>query len=39
SFLALKDSTNARIILDLVPKKYPKSKAAELAKKKLKEIR
>jgi len=35
----LKDKTNARIILDLVPKKYPKSKAAELAKKKLKEIR
>jgi TolA-binding protein len=39
SFLSLKDKTNARILLDLVPKKYPKSKAAEMAKKKLKEIR
>ena len=39
SFLALKDKKNARILLDLVQKKYPKSKAAEMAKKKLKEIR
>lgn len=39
SFLALKDSKNARILLDLVQKKYPNSKAAEMAKKKLKEIR
>jgi len=38
SFLALKDKKNARILLDLVQKKYPKSKAAEMAKKKLKEI-
>ncbi|MBP2687459.1 MAG: lipoprotein [Deltaproteobacteria bacterium] len=30
---------NARILLDLVQKKYPNSKAAEMAKKKLKEIR
>jgi len=38
SFLALNDKKNARILLDLVQKKYPKSKAAEMAKKKLKEI-
>jgi len=31
----LKDSKNARLLLDLVQKKYPKSKAAEMAKKKL----
>ena len=39
SFLALKDSKNARIVLDLVQKKYSKSNAAEMAKKKLREIR
>ena len=39
SFLSLKDNKNARILLDLVQKKYPKAPAAEMAKKKLKEIR
>jgi tol-pal system protein YbgF len=39
SFLSLNDKTNARILLDLVQKKYPKAPAAEMAKKKLKEIR
>jgi len=39
SFLSLKDKKNARLLLELVPKKYPKSKAAEMAKKKLTEIR
>ena len=39
SFLALKDAKNARVLLDLVQKKYPNSPAAQMAKKKLREIR
>jgi len=39
SFLSLNDKKNARLLLDLVQKKYPPSKAAEMAKRKLKEIR
>jgi len=39
SFLSLNDKKNARILFELVSSKYPKSKAAEMAKKKLSEIR
>jgi TolA-binding protein len=38
AFLSLNDKKNARVLLELVSSKYPKSKAAELAKKKLSEI-
>jgi TolA-binding protein len=38
AFLSLNDKKNARVLLELVSSKYPRSKAAELAKKKLSEI-
>jgi TolA-binding protein len=39
AFLALQDRKNAKILFNLVVSKYPKSPAAELAKKKRAEIK
>ncbi|MDA8121645.1 MAG: tol-pal system protein YbgF [Deltaproteobacteria bacterium] len=39
SFLALKDVKNARILFELLQSKYPKSSSAEMARKKLAEIK